>query len=260
MKYNLSILNISKRFVSFCSSPFRRLLELKERAVLFCVAALLLANACRGSLVTYTWNCDSASSGPGSDPNLTVGDFTRVNGGGAAMIDNSSASSGYDGASGGNNFQAISTGGEFSPNSSAYFAVTLTPDVGYVITLTSFSLGSRSTGTGPTALAIYSSIDNYAFSIGSASVSPDSSWVRSNHPFSGNSLEGPSGGGVTLRIYGYGGSGATSSYNWRIDDISFTVGLASVPESDQVGLLAGVGLLAFCGFELWRQRCALLAR
>jgi len=164
-----------------------------------------------------------------------------------------SAPSDYTGASGGDNFQARDPGSDPSvTSSSTYFSVTLTPDAGYTVTLNSISLGSRSTSTGPTSIAIYSSIDNYTAALGTGSSS--SSWNFQTISFVGDSLTSAVGDDVTLRIYGYGGGGSSSSYNWHVDDINFTVTVAAVPEPAAGGAIAGAGLLALCGWRVWRQR------
>ena len=47
-------------------------------------------------------------------------------------------------------------------------------------------------------------------------------------------------------------TGSNSRDMFAIDD--FTLSYSVVPELDQLGLMSGAGLLAFCGFQVWRQR------
>jgi hypothetical protein len=199
----------------------------------------MTAGACSGRAALIYWNADIAVSISGSD---IAGIASEVFNDPAAnqstttpLISGSRSSSGYAGASGGNNYEADAKVGSLSTSSSTYFSITLVPISGYTITLDSISMGSRSTATGPTALTFYSSIDNYAAAIGSASVSASSGWAFiSTINFSGNSLTDSDGSPLTFRIYGSGGSGTQpNSANWRIDDIIFTVtsSLVPVPES-----------------------------
>lgn len=226
----------------------------------FLCASLVLAGAsvCSGS-ISFGWNAGtssgSASSSSGSDPNVTAGSVSRVNGGTSAPEDTTSVSD-YSGASGNYNFEAHAVAGTtVNTDTSTCFSLTLIPSAGYSITLNSLSFGSRSTATGPTSIAIYSSIDSFAASIGSEFVSANGIWSAP----SGISLSGTGAAdtAVELRIYGYGQSSVSgSAVNWRIDDISFTVTLNSVPEPAAWGAISGIGLLMLCSIRVWRQRHA----
>jgi hypothetical protein len=212
------------------------------------------ASVCSAA-VTYYWDGSStATPTSGSDSTITVGNFTRINGGSAPISDSSSPSMGYTDASGGNNFQALSGGGSLTIGSSPYFSVTLTPTADYEITINSISLGSRSSGSGPTSISFYSSIDGTTTAIGSASVVANSNWALESPTLSG-ALTDSDGSPLTLLIYGSGGTGSGSSYNWRIDDISLSVtsSLVPVPEPAAWGAISGLGLLGICGLRIWRE-------
>jgi hypothetical protein len=183
---------------------------------------------------TYVWDCSSASTPTsGSNANVTVGTWTQGNVNGAVtMIGTASASSGYTGASGTSNFGTAARTGALVTGSSgsAYFEITLTPASGFSITLTEFSIGSRSTGTGPLAYAIRTSTDSYGSDVATGTLTSSSTWIlRSNTGLSASSV---SGSPITFRIYGYNGTGSASinTANWRVDDIRLTVTVnSSVP-------------------------------
>jgi hypothetical protein len=162
----------------------------------------------------------------GVPANMTVGAITQGNNNGTTTIlTNTSASSGYTGASGQFNAGAAARVGalNINANGSAYFEVTLTPDTGYKVSVTGISLGSRSTSTGPQLLSIRSSKDAYATTIASNAISNNSIWVLL--PFSPfTTVESSVSTPITLRIYGSGGTGSPSvnTANWRIDDLTIT--------------------------------------
>ncbi|MCA0447187.1 MAG: T9SS type A sorting domain-containing protein [Bacteroidetes bacterium] len=178
------------------------------------------------SASTVTWNFATAS--PSSTPvsNLTVSAVSQGNNNGTTtLLTTTSPSTGYAGASGTNNAGAAArTGGiTTGASGSAYFEFSLTPDAGYNVTLSSFSFGSRSTGTGPAAYSLRSSLDGYATTLASGILLTTGTWeLKSNSGFSSKS---PNGSAITYRIYGHSGAGSPSANtaNWRIDDL--TLGL-----------------------------------
>lgn len=232
------------------------------------ILVIMAAGACSGRAAVIYWNGNAAASTSvlGTDAaGIASAVFTdpAVNQSGssaATLVGDSSSSSGYANASGGDNFEAKAKPAAFSTGTSTYFQVTLTPAAGYAITLDSVTLASRSTSTGPTKITLYSSVDDYSAAIGTVSglttTGSNPSWAMLGPPLSG-SLTGASDTSIIFRIYGSDGSGNNpSSANWRIDDISFTVTLVeTVPESAMWGAISGTGLLALCGRRFWRQ-CA----
>ncbi len=159
---------------------------------------------------------------------VTAGNTSTAN---SSLIASTSASSGYFGASGGNNASIAAKEGILSISTSSYFEVTLTPAANEQVDLSGMSFGMRSTSSGPASYSIYSSIDGYANSLAMGSISNNSTWTLNNLSFS-TSLTGEAGSAVTIRIYGSGGSSASSG-NWRIDDLKF------IPTTTQpVSLLA----------------------
>ena len=108
----------------------------------------------------------------------------------------------------------------------SYYEVTLTPAPGQAVKITNIRLGSRSIGSsgGPASVVIRTSIDNYASNVFAQDVNTNSGWVPYNMSFA-TPLTGAVGTPVTVRFYANDAVGATttSTNNWRIDDLSFSV-------------------------------------
>jgi hypothetical protein len=101
-----------------------------------------------------TWNFATAAPSSGTPvANISsVSDISQGNNNGTtALLTAVSVSSGYAGATGGNNAGAAARVGALvtGASGSAYFEFTVTPDPGYVINISKVDFGSRSTGTGP---------------------------------------------------------------------------------------------------------------
>ncbi len=135
------------------------------------------------------------------------------------LLTTTSASSGYTGASGGNNAGAAARIGAFNADSSAYFEWTLTPASGVSLTISQINFGSRSTGTGPQAYDIRTSLDSFATAVASSTLANNSAWALITNAVS---ISGAPGQSITFRIYAYNGAGNASknTANWRIDDLS----------------------------------------
>lgn len=183
-----------------------------------------IENGVGSNPASASWNFTTAT------PSSTTGDVTVSalsqgnNNGTTTLLDNGSASSGYAGASGGNNAGAAARVGALNTgtNGSAFFQFSVTPISGESVTLTGISFGTRSTGTGPQAYALRSSLDNYATDIATGTMSTGSWLLRSN---TGLTVAGSTNQVITFRLYGYNGAGSpgVNTANWRIDDLALTM-------------------------------------
>jgi hypothetical protein len=189
---------------------------------------------------------------------LTVGELTRGQGGGTSITGTASSSGGYTfvlngtstGASGGSNAQSSAVGGTLATGSSAYFGVMLTNQSAYAMTAEGLGFGSRSTGTGPTAYALRTSLDGYATDVagGTGSLPATSTWAYYTNTFT-TPLLIASGSSLELRIYGWGGSAANvNNLIWRVDDLQIVV----VPEPAAAILAAAA--VAGCMVAYLRRR------
>jgi hypothetical protein len=150
-------------------------------------------------------------------------------------------SSGYTGASAGNNGQAAVWTGSLVIGST-YFEFTLTPPARSIFKLEAISFGSRSTATGPVHYSLRVNQDAYSSDIATGSFLNNSTWTFVSN--SSLSIVSSAGTPITFRLYAYGGTGTTISNvsNWRIDDLSVRV---SVTEASPLP----VTLSAFKAFE-----------
>jgi hypothetical protein len=169
-------------------------------------------------LWNFTGGVDTAASSPA---NVTVSAFSRGNNFGTTntLINSTSPSTSSLGLSGTNNAGLAARTGVLNQaaNGSGYFEFTVTPAAGFKSTITDFSFGARSTGTGPQAYTIRSSADGFVADLVTGTFLNDSIWALKSH----SSLSIAFGSQQTFRIYGYAGAGNPSqnSTNWRVDDI-----------------------------------------
>ncbi len=197
------------------------------------------------SQTTYTWNFTTASATSGSNSNLTVDTFKQVNNSGTTVPrTNASVSSGYSGASGTFNIGAAIKGGGFSASTTTYFELTITPASGYNAQITGLTFGRRCTSTGAQRYTVKTSKDNYVDSLASDTISANSGWALESPAV--KSVTSATGTALTLRIYLYNGTGATSTANTRLDDISLTVNV-SLAEAAPTAPTSGGNLSACTG-------------
>lgn len=167
----------------------------------------------------------SAYPTSGIPANITVDSVRQGNSTGTPFLSTSSVSGTYAGASAGGNAGVTAKIGplDYTVNAttgSAFYTVTLTPAPGYYIDITNISFGTRSTATGPKKYSIRTSLDAYATEVAGDTIATTvSSWGLRTETLSVTGTEGTP---VTLRIYGYGGTGAVSAINFRMDDLSIT--------------------------------------
>lgn len=172
-----------------------------------------------------TWDFTAGNGSPTTlSANVTGGTITAANS--TLAYNATSASSGYTGASGGNNAALNCAAGALATATSTYLEFTVTPAAGATLSATALTLGSRSTSTGPTTLSLFTSANSYASAVATATVSANGSWTLAS--FSALTLTSAVDSPLTFRIYGSGGAGSGSSGNWRADDITLTV-TARVP-------------------------------
>lgn len=153
------------------------------------------------------------------------------NNGTTVLLTTSSVSSGYTGSSGSFNAGAAARIGPLNraAGGSAYFEFTFTPDAGQQFAASALTFGARSTGTGPQAYAVFTSVDGFTDPVATGALLANSAWRLITSPFAG--ATGAAGAPVTFRIYGYNGSGGAgvNTANWRIDDVKLTAGLLALP-------------------------------
>ena len=169
------------------------------------------------------WDFSTATPATGIPAGVSVSAVAQGNNNGTTtLLTTTSASTGYTGATGGNNAGAAANIGAFRPDTTTYFEWTLTPAATVSITVSQISFGSRSTGTGPQAYDIRTSLDNFAAPAATGALANNSTWALISSPVS---LAGTQGQPVTIRLYAYNGTGNASknTANWRIDDLSITV-------------------------------------
>jgi hypothetical protein len=137
------------------------------------------------------------------------------------FITNTSASSGYTGATGTYNAGVTARTGALNTaaSGSAYFEFTMVPSSGNAVSLSGISFASRATSTGPLAYAVRSSLDGFTSDLAVGTLLNTSVWSLYNTV--SMSLSASVGVAVTVRIYGFNGTGTASSNvaNWRIDDL-----------------------------------------
>ena len=200
---------------------------LKTLFNLFAVLAFFTSDA---QSIKWTFDGPGGTDLPSqSIANVTVSPLSQKNNYGATtMLSSSSASSGYTGASGSFNACAATISAGFNANTSTYFEFTLSPSQGYTIVISKIGFGSRSTGTGPQAYSIRTSIDSYNSDITAGAIPNDSKWNYYEHP----SLSLATASSITIRIYGFNGTGSSQNTAvWRIDDLSLDVAISAVQTS-----------------------------
>ncbi len=98
-----------------------------------------------------------------------------------------------------------------------YFSLTLTPNTGYQINFNNLVYTSQASGTGPTNIAIRSSVDGYTANIGTPSITGTTISLTAGTYQNINSA-------ITFRVYAWGGTGGTFSIN----DFTFTGNVVSL--------------------------------
>jgi len=200
------------------------------------ILCFILLFAMQG-MAQITWNFGttapfSAYPSSGIPPHITVDSVRYGNSTGTPFLSNTSASTGYTGATGAGNAGVTAKAGplDYTVNAttgSAFYEITLTPDAGYYLTISNISFGSRSTGTGPKKYSIRTSLNSYMTEVAGDTInSATSVWGLRTRTLA---ITGTVGTQIKLRIYGYLGAGAVSAINFRIDDIKITAAATLAP-------------------------------
>ena len=198
-------------------------------------------------LVTYDFNAGTSAS-TSADTKLIVGALAQGNNlGTTTFITNTSASSGYTGATGTYNAGVTARTGVLNTaaSGSAYFEFTLVPYSGNAISISGLSFASRGTSTGPLAYAVRSSLDGFTSDLAVGTLLNTSVWSLYNTI--SMSLNASVGVAVTVRIYGFNGTGTASSNvaNWRIDDLVVNGSVNGFSASQCYTLLANTASTLF---------------
>lgn len=120
-----------------------------------------------------------------------------------------------------------------------YFEFTLTPSVGQTFTTTTLRFDYRSTGTGPTTLALRSSADTYTIDFFTLTIDNDSIWHDSGARTVSLAAVDSS---TTFRLYGYGAS--SNGGTLRVDNVTLE---GAVPEPAAYASILGLAALATVG-------------
>lgn len=165
------------------------------------VSTLLLAASAFSATITYDFTglAGNQLSTPVTSglADLLEGDITRGSGLTASDAGNSMSSSGF------------STG---AIDLDDYYSFILTPNVGFVMNLTSLEFSERRSGTGIRDIEVRSSLDNFAASIFNTNVPDDGFTRRQTVTFSPSFLN--LGNALEIRIYGFNAESAAGT--WRL--------------------------------------------
>ena len=218
------------------------------------LASALLASGSYAATSSLYWNFTDNNGvfDTGTASDFTIGAFAPGNSKGTLTaqgtpvsanmpFNNSSASSGYTGASGTGNMGNAVKIGAYSSATSSYFSITVTPTAGFQISLDDFDFGARSTGTGATTFALYSSADSFTAAVFTGSIATTGTWALKNNTFTSYTFTTA----TEFRLYTFGGAGAPAdgTVNTRVDDVTINFSSTAVPEPHEYGI-ALAGLLA----------------
>ena len=171
--------------------------------------------------ISVFWNMQTLLPTTSLGANFQASEISVGNNYGNTQLLSGSSSSlgGYIGASGEQNAAIAARTGPLdkSLNGSAFLSITLTASPGYKLTISSFSLGIRSTTTGPQHLALFSSMDDFQAPLLTNVLLANSEWSYFDFPLPTS----PSKSVIVFKLFGYGGVGnaAINIANWRLDDL-----------------------------------------
>jgi hypothetical protein len=202
---------------------------------------------------TYSWAFTGGSAAPTTTgiTNFTVSNMGIGNPQGTVStpIVNSSASSGYTGASGTFNIGNAPLNGTLDTTQSSYFAFSVTNNTGNVVNLTDFDFGIRSSPSGATVYTLFHSQDGFTTSIFNGTISNNSTWAYKDNSFTSHVITSDN-VAREFRLYISGGSNAVAStIATRMDDVVVT--FTPVPEpTAMLGLSAVVLVVCYTRLKL----------
>ncbi len=199
--------------------------HLNRRILVGGVTSLVVGLQPLGLAETIYWDMGTATPTTMNSADVEGGTIVQFNNNGTTvLLSTTSPSTGtgtYAGASGTNNAGAATRIGALNTaiGGSAAFEFMLTPFGGSTLTFSDLIFGSRSTGTGPQAWALRSSVDDFASDIALGTLGNNSSWSLQNALDFSFAITAA----TTFRIFGYNGAGnpSANTANWRIDDLQF---------------------------------------
>lgn len=207
---------------------------------IFAVVSLALAGVsmCHGGLlVTYSFTGAAGSEAtlpPDADP--ANGDASVI-----------SRGTGLTPSGAGNTFSSSAWTTETSRDANDYYEFTLTPNNGYLMTLTRVETDERRSDTGIRIWEIYSSVDSYATALATFNVSAANVY-RTDQGVDLSSSFANLGSGVTFRFYGFDADNVAGT--WRVDNVQLFGDITPVPEPVNVALAIFGGI----GAAVWGVR------
>ncbi|NDE18544.1 hypothetical protein EBZ80_26925, partial [bacterium] len=161
------------------------------------------------------WTNPITGTNPNTSNPYTTGDVKNAN----ITVSGIGRGSGVAGANATDRYNA--TGWNIaSLDATKYFEFTITPASGYQVSFTSFVYVGAASGTGPTSVALRSSLDSYGSNIGSATVNGT---TLSLSAASFQNVSSP----ITFRLFAWGASASTGTFS--VNDFSFNGSVDVIP-------------------------------
>jgi len=143
--------------------------------------------------------------------------FTSASGYTTLYFTTNFPSSTYPGASGEPTMRNNAKTGGFNASTSTYFSFTVTPTVSTTVEIKEIHFAGLKNATGPGSYTIRTSVDGYASSVGTGTLS--TSYGSSKKSHTGLSIQGTAGVPITVRIYTHNPVVTATGGNVFIDDV-----------------------------------------
>jgi len=131
-----------------------------------------------------------------------------------------------------------------------YFTFTLTPNANFEIDFNSLSGQWQRSGTGPTQFALRTSLDGFAGTVASGSITGDASAVNYNINLS--SLQDVT-SAIELRLYAWGGSNVAGTFSFNSFTFDGSVNATSVEPEPFAGDYNDDGVVDSADYVTWRK-------